>query len=90
MTGGRREAGWAGADEAALLAALRDGDEAAFAALVERHHAALVRLAALYVADRAAAEEVAQETWLGLLRGLDRFEARSSLKTWLYRILTNR
>ncbi len=77
-------------DDAALLAALRRGDEAAFTTLVERHHASLVRLAMMYVPDQAAAEEVAQETWLGLLKGLDRFEGRSSLKTWLFTILTNR
>jgi RNA polymerase sigma-70 factor (ECF subfamily) len=80
----------ASAGEEQVVAALRRGDEAAFAALVDRHHAALVRLARLYVADQATAEEVAQETWLGLLQGLDRFEGRASLKTWLYRILINR
>lgn len=77
------------AADADLLGALRRGDEDAFAALVERYHAALVRLALTYVRDRAVAEEVAQETWLGVLRGLDRFEGRSSLKTWIFRILTN-
>jgi len=87
-----REAGMAEderADEAALLAALRRGDEAAFLALVERHHTALVRLAQVYVGDRARAEDVAQEAWLGVVRGLGRFEGRSSLKTWLFRILVN-
>jgi RNA polymerase sigma-70 factor (ECF subfamily) len=78
-----------GAADAALVAALRAGDEAAFTALIDRHHAALVRHAMVYVRDRAVAEEVAQETWLGLLRGLDGFAGRSSLKTWLFRILTN-
>jgi RNA polymerase sigma-70 factor (ECF subfamily) len=73
-----------------LLEALLAGDEAAFVSLVDAHHASLVRLAMVYVGDRAVAEEVAQETWLGVLGGLDRFEGRSSLKTWIFRILTNR
>jgi RNA polymerase sigma-70 factor (ECF subfamily) len=77
-------------DEAALVQALRSGNEAAFAALLDRHHTALVRLAMVYVHDRAVAEEVAQETWLGVLHGLGQFEARSSLKTWIFHILINR
>jgi RNA polymerase sigma-70 factor (ECF subfamily) len=76
--------------EPELVAALQQGDEAAFAALVDRYHPSLVRLARLYVRDRAVAEEVAQETWLAVLNGIERFEGRSSLKTWLFRILTNR
>lgn len=76
--------------DVALVAALRRGDEGAFVTLVERYHAALVRLARAYVSDEATAEEVAQETWLAVLRGIDRFEGRSSLKTWLFRILVNR
>ena len=75
--------------EPRLVAALRAGDEAAFVALLERHHAALLRLARVYVADRAVAEEVVQETWEGVLQGIRRFEARSSLKTWIFRILVN-
>jgi RNA polymerase sigma-70 factor (ECF subfamily) len=78
------------AAERELLAALRRGDEAAFASLVDRHHAALVRLARQYVSSSAAAEEVAQDTWLAVLNGIDRFEGRSSLKTWIFRILANR
>lgn len=80
----------AGPDDAALLAALRRGEESAFVALIERYQGPMVRLARLYVTDTATAEEVVQETWLGALRGLDRFEGRSSLKTWLFHILTNR
>ena len=77
-------------DETELLTALRGGDEQAFAMLIEKYHAALIRLALIYVSDQTVAEEVAQETWLGVLQGLDKFEARSSLKTWIFRILTNR
>jgi RNA polymerase sigma-70 factor (ECF subfamily) len=77
-------------EDLALLAALRRGDEAAFMALVERYHAALVRLASAYVPDRSVAEDVAQETWLGVLQGIGRFEGRSSLRTWIFRILVNR
>jgi RNA polymerase sigma-70 factor (ECF subfamily) len=75
--------------DAELIAALRAGDEAAFGELVDRFHASLVRIARLYVSSQAVAEEVAQETWLGVLNGLDRFEERSSLKTWIFRILAN-
>jgi len=77
-------------DDARLVASLRRGDERAFALLLDRYHASLVRLATAYVRDRAVAEEVAQETWLGVVEGIDRFEGRSSLKTWIFRILTNR
>ncbi|MEA2595899.1 MAG: hypothetical protein QOF01_2368 [Thermomicrobiales bacterium] len=77
-------------DDLNLIAALRVGDERAFMTLVERYQSSLIRLALLYVGDRGAAEDVAQETWLGVLQGIDRFEGRSSLKTWLFRILTNR
>jgi RNA polymerase sigma-70 factor (ECF subfamily) len=76
-------------DEAALLAALRAGDERAFARLVDLHHAALVRVARQYVSSDEIAEDVAQEAWLGLLRGLDSFEGRSSLRTYLFRIVMN-
>jgi RNA polymerase sigma-70 factor (ECF subfamily) len=77
-------------DERDLIRGLRDGDEEAFAALLDRYHASLVRLATVYVRDRANAEEVAQETWLAVLNGIQRFEGRSSLKSWLFRILVNR
>ena len=79
----------AGAAESELLEALRAGDEDAFAQLVREYQASLVRVARIYVPTQAAAEEVAQETWLGVLKGLDRFEGRSSLRTWIFRILTN-
>jgi RNA polymerase sigma-70 factor (ECF subfamily) len=72
-----------------LLAALRAGDEAAFAWLVDAYGAGMRRFALTFVRAPAIADEVVQEAWLGLLRGLDRFEGRSSLKTWLYRIVAN-
>ena len=77
-------------DDAAIVAALRRRDPAAFEALIDRYHATMVRVAGLYARDRQVAEEVAQETWLAVLEGIDRFEGRSSLRTWLFRILTNR
>ncbi len=77
------------AGEAQLLDALRAGDEGAFAGLVREYHSSLVRVARIYVSTLASAEEVAQETWIGVLNGLDRFEGRSSLRTWIFRILTN-
>jgi len=73
-----------------LVQRLRDGDESAFAELIDRYGATMLRVAQVYVRDRATAEEVVQETWLAVLNGIDRFEERSSLKTWLFRILTNR
>lgn len=77
-------------DETQLLARLRAGDETAFADLVDRYHPAMVRLALTRVRSRAVAEEVAQDAWLGLLRGIDGFEGRSSLRSWLFRIVINR
>jgi RNA polymerase sigma-70 factor (ECF subfamily) len=76
-------------DDARVVRALRARDEAAFAQLMRMYHASLLRVAQIYVASRAVAEEVVQETWLAVLNGIDRFEGRSSLKTWIFRILTN-
>jgi RNA polymerase sigma-70 factor, ECF subfamily len=73
-----------------LVAAVKAGDETAFQSLVERYYSSMVRIAALYVHDSAVAEDVTQETWIGVLKGLDKFEGRSSFKTWLFTILTNR
>jgi RNA polymerase sigma-70 factor (ECF subfamily) len=78
-----------GAD-ASLLLRLRDGDDQAFAALVERYHPAMLRLAQSNAPSRAVAEEIVQDTWLAMLHGLERFEERSSLRTWLFSILVNR
>lgn len=83
----RRETGDGG--DQRLVRALRSGDESAFAELIDLYHGSMLRLARSYVSDRAVAEEVVQETWLGVIRGIDRFEGRSSLKTWIFRILTN-
>lgn len=76
--------------EAELLSRLRAGDEAAFAELVGRYHRQLIRLARVFVSRDELAEDVAQEAWLALLTGLDRFEARSTLRTWLFQICINR
>ena len=75
--------------EAELAQALRDGDERAFERLVDMYGASMLRVARLYVRDAAVAQEVVQDAWLALLRGLDRFEGRSSLRTWLFSILVN-
>lgn len=77
-------------DERELIDALRRRDQAAFEQLVDRYTTALLRLARTFVDTQAVAEEVVQETWLGVLQGIDHFEARSSFKTWLFRILVNR
>ena len=77
-------------EDARLVAALRRGDEEAFAGLVRRHHGALLRYAGVFVRDRAVAEEVVQETWLGVFRGIGGFEGRSSVTTWIFTILANR
>jgi RNA polymerase sigma-70 factor (ECF subfamily) len=76
-------------DDMQLVMRLREGDESAFMELVDRYHASLVRLARRFVSSQAVAEDVAQEAWVGVLRGIDWFEGRSSLRTWIYRILTN-
>lgn len=90
----RRRASAAGtqaADEdAELVARLRAGEEQAFVLLCARHHAAMLRLARAHVSSAAVAEEVVQDTWLGVLRGLDEFAGRSSFRTWLMTILVNR
>lgn len=76
-------------DETALVAALRAGDEEAFSALVRRHHSALRRVVRRYVPTDALADEVVQDAWLAVIKGLDRFEERASLKTWIFHIATN-
>jgi RNA polymerase sigma-70 factor, ECF subfamily len=76
-------------DDERTVEALRAGDEAAFLALVERHHRAMVRTAAAFVRSEAVAEEVAQEAWLGVLSGLARFEGRAALRTWIFQIVVN-
>ena len=77
-------------DERALLERLRAGDERAFDALVARHDAALRRVARSFVRTASTADDVVQETWLAVIHGLDRFEGRSSLRTWIFSILANR
>ncbi len=77
-------------DDTELLEQLMKGDERAYVDLVTRYHEPLVRVARYYVANDASAEDVAQDTWIAVLRGIERFEGRSTLKTWLFRICVNR
>ena len=77
-------------DELDRISILRNGVEAAFGALVEQYHTSRIGLALAYVSDLSVAEEVVQETWLAVLEGIGRFEGRSSLKTWIFKILTNK
>ncbi|MBV8068217.1 MAG: sigma-70 family RNA polymerase sigma factor [Candidatus Eremiobacteraeota bacterium] len=77
-------------DEGSLIARLHDGDESAFVVLVDRYHHAMIRVARGFVRDEATAEDVVQESWLGVLNGLAAFEGRSSLKSWIFAIVINR
>jgi RNA polymerase sigma-70 factor, ECF subfamily len=76
-------------EERRLVEALRAGDESAFARVVDEYGSTMLRVARLYTSTAAVAEEVVQEAWVGVIKGIDRFEGRSSLKTWIFRILTN-
>lgn len=76
-------------DETALISALRAGDQNAFADLVDRHTPAMLRVARGYVPSQEHAEDVVQETWIALVRGIDKFEGRSPLRTWLFSVLIN-
>lgn len=76
--------------ESQLLATLKVGDEGAFDRLVNQHHGALIRMAMGYVADREVAEEVVQDTWMAVIESLDRFEGRSSLRTWIFGIMIHK
>jgi RNA polymerase sigma-70 factor (ECF subfamily) len=77
------------ADESALIVALRAGDHSAFALLVDEHTPAMMRVARGYMSDDVIAEEVVQATWLALVKGVSKFEGRSSLRTWLFVVMTN-
>lgn len=77
-------------DDALLIDGIKRHDEIAFAQLVERYQATLLRIALVYASDRAVAEDVVQDTWVGVLAGIAKFEGRSSFRTWLFRILVNR
>ena len=77
------------ADDAALVARLRASDDVAFATVVRQWSPAMLRVARAHVSTHASAEEVVQEAWIGVLRGLDGFEGRAQLRTWVFRILVN-
>ncbi len=88
VAGGLNPPAGAGA-ETGLVEALRRGSEDAFASLVDKHYPQMLRLALMYVSSRAVAEEVVQEAWVGVLKGINRFQERSSLKTWIFHIVVN-
>jgi RNA polymerase sigma-70 factor (ECF subfamily) len=90
VPGRRRRALPAGDPDGELVARVRAGEEQAFLALVSRHHTSMLRLAGSLVSSRAVAEEVVQDTWVAVLRGIDGFAGRSTFRTWLLRILVNR
>lgn len=87
---GFRRTDSAAAAESELVGRLREGDEAAFVALARRHQGTMLRLASAFVPSAAVAEEVVQDTWVAVLRGIDGFAGRASFKTWLLQILVNR
>ena len=76
-------------EESTVIAALRDGDECVFAELVDKHTPSMLRVARGYVPNHEIAEEVVQETWIALVKGIDKFEGRSSLRTWLFTVMIN-
>jgi RNA polymerase sigma-70 factor (ECF subfamily) len=80
---------WA-VEDLELLAQMLGGDEKAFTELVARYNSTLIRVARYYVGSDASAEDVAQETWIAVIRGVSSFEGRSTFKTWLFHILVNR
>jgi RNA polymerase sigma-70 factor (ECF subfamily) len=84
-----KDHGTGASDEELLLSALRDRNEDAMSLVLDRLHPAMLRVARMYVMNHATAEEAVQETWLAAISGIDRFEGRSSLKTWLFHILKN-
>lgn len=89
VTQNQSESMTASADDWHVISLLRRGDEATFATLIDHYHTTMLRVAMVYVTSRMVAEEVVQETWMAVITSLPRFEGRSSLKTWIFRILTN-
>ncbi len=90
VAGSQSPGGVASEEDLRLVEALRSGNESAFVSLIDMYHSSMLRLAMIFVPSQDVAEDVVQETWMGVLHGLDRFEGRSSLKTWIFRILANR
>jgi RNA polymerase sigma-70 factor, ECF subfamily len=85
IAGSHQAGSEASSQDLRMVEALRSRNEAAFVSLIDRYHASMLRLAMVFVPSKAVAEEVVQEAWMGVLQGLNRFEGRSSLKTWIFR-----